>query len=268
MDIILYDGAGNLFRMIDGRGGSPAGDYAGSLAQELCILPDGRKADGLIVLRESQEEGCLFSMHYFNNDGSGGVMCGNGGRCAVAFARDLGIPFPGGVCRFSSNGSRYTGTILQDGEKDKIVKLEMADVHEVRRVREPAGWYADTGCPHFVTFLEREEQLTGLDIGRVAPPLRHHAAFGPGGVNVNFVVPGPDAFGIRSFERGVEGETLACGTGIVAAAIALALESGRTGALHYDFRAVGGQLAVDLTIPTEGTAVATGICLTGPTHRH
>ena len=108
-------------------------------------------------------------------------------------------------------------------------------------------------------------------IGQAALPLRYHPAFSPDGVNVDFVAPGPGYYRIRTYERGVEAETLSCGTGIVASAIALALREGRSGPQRLDFRAVGGRLSVDLTVHPERTGpapVATGIFLTGPTHRH
>jgi diaminopimelate epimerase len=271
MNGIIYDGAGNLFRMTDGRAGLPVSYYTADKVQELCSLPDGRKTDGLIVLTDTDAEGCLFEMHYFNNDGSGGVMCGNGGRCAVSFAMDLGLISPGGHCRFISNGKQYEGTVIMDEGCDKTVRLDMPDVFIARTVPGLPGWLVDTGCPHFVRFLKEGERLEGLDIDNQAKPLRFHEAFAPGGVNVNFVSASDDVCSIRSYERGVEAETLACGTGIVAAAIAIALQNGETGELHYDFKALGGPLSVDLTHPAvhpDGAPVATGIRLTGPTHRH
>ena len=236
MKEIIYDGAGNLFRMIDGRAGLPVSYYTEDSVQELCSLPGGRKTDGLIVLTDTGEEGCLFEMHYFNNDGSGGVMCGNGGRCAVSFAMDLGLGFPGGRCRFVSNGKQYEGMVIQDEGSDKTVRLGMPDVLIARAVPGLQGWFVDTGCPHFVRFLKEGERLEELGINNLAKPLRYHDAFAPGGVNVNFVSAGDNVCSIRSYERGVEAETLACGTGIVAAAIAIALQNGHTGAHHYDFK--------------------------------
>ena len=96
MEEAIYDGAGNLFRMIDGRGsGISPSAFEGELARRLCLLQGGSKADGIILLSGAEAPGCDFSMHYFNNDGTGGMMCGNGGRCAIAFARDCGFALTG-----------------------------------------------------------------------------------------------------------------------------------------------------------------------------
>ena len=275
MNEILYDGAGNLFRMIDGRGsGILPSAYEGEKASRLCLVSDGTKTDGLIVLFEAESDGYDFSMHYFNNDGTGGAMCGNGGRCVVSFARDLGIvpAAEDGRYRFTSAGNSYCGEILQDNGSDKTVKLQMADVRLAGRVDEP-GLPFGNGCPHYVTFLGAAEELENLDIVPAAYPWRHSPLF-PTGANVDFVAAegsAPGSFAIRTFERGVEAETLACGTGIVASSISAALDARLTGTLHFDFRARGGNLSVDLTIPAKRTPdspVATDIYLTGPTRRH
>ena len=273
MEGILYDGAGNLFLMCDARADEAlsAGLRPGEAAAACAGAPV--RVDGLILLLDPSTPDTDFSMHYYNRDGSGGMMCGNGGRCVVSFARDLGIlpASPDGVYRFGAAGSIYTGEILEDSGARKRVKLRLPDVTVAERLSDPKGWFLDTGCPHFVSFLEDASALGQLDIVPAALPLRHHPAF-PEGVNVDFVAPLSDGgFSIRTFERGVEAETLACGTGIVASAISAALEKGLAGAVRLDFKALGGVLSVDLTLPAErssGTPAATGIFLTGPTRRH
>ena len=281
MEEAIYDGAGNLFRMIDGRGsGISPSAFEGELARRLCLLQGGGKADGIILLSGAEAPGCGFSMHYFNNDGTGGMMCGNGGRCAIAFARDRGLaPFsPDGLYRFTSAGGFYCGSILEDGPVDKVIKLKMADVNVIRKIEDAKmtygdGWYVDVGCPHYVTFLGSEEDVEKLDLETAALPWRHSPLF-PKGANVNFVANETNksrSFVIRTFEKGVEAETLSCGTGIVATSIAAALRAGLTGPQHFDIHARGGNLSVDLSIPSArigGTPEATEIFLTGPTHRH
>ncbi|MBQ1751577.1 MAG: diaminopimelate epimerase [Bacteroidales bacterium] len=281
MEEAIYDGAGNLFRMIDGRGsGISPSAFEGELARRLCLLQGGSKADGIILLSGAEAPGCDFSMHYFNNDGTGGMMCGNGGRCAIAFARDRGFApsSPDGMYRFTSAGGFYCGSILEDGPVDKVVRLKMADVYELRRIEENGktygnGWYLDVGCPHYVTFLDSEEEVEKLDIETAALPWRHSPLF-PEGANVNFASLGPRSSGqilIRTFERGVEAETLSCGTGIVATSIAAALKAGLSGKLHFDVHARGGNLSVDFDMPSyrkDGEPAAKDIFLTGPTHRH
>ena len=258
----LYDGAGNLFRMVDGRNGAALPPVPG-----LCLFPGGR-TDGLIVLGVSQNPVCDFSMQYFNADGSGGMMCGNGGRCIVAFARDLGIrpKASDGRYRFDAPDGIHEGMILLDEGADKQIRLTLTPVHNYYRVENPDGWFLHTGCRHFVTFLSSEKALEELDINTAGPELRHHAAFAPEGVNVDFAVLRRDGtMAVRTFEKGVEAETRACGTGIVASSIAAAMLKERSGACHYDVDVPGGHLQADFI--WNGT-VAEGVALTGPTHRH
>ena len=258
----LYDGAGNLFRMMDGRGGAALPSIS-----ELCRL-EGIRTDGAIILTEPRMEGCDFAMQYFNADGTGGMMCGNGGRCIVAFARDLGIrpKAADGRYRFEAPDCIHTGEILSDGPLDKQVRLSLTDVTVFHRVAHPAGWFLNTGCRHFVTFLGSEAELQLLDIATLGPAFRYHAAFAPEGVNVDFVAVRPGgSLAMRTYEKGVEAETRACGTGAVASAIAAAIESGRTGAFHRVVEVPGGRLQADFN--WDGKQ-ATEVVLSGPTHRH
>ena len=258
----LYDGAGNLFRMVDAR-------MAPALPSipELCQYEGGR-TDGAILLTAPASDDCDFGMQYFNADGSGGMMCGNGGRCIVAFARDLGIvpKAADGRYRFEAPDCVHTGEILSDAGPDKAVRLSLTDVTRFHRVAHPAGWFLNTGCRHFVSFLKNEQELKALDINSLGPAFRYHAAFAPEGVNVDFVVARPDGtLAMRTYEKGVEAETLACGTGAVASAIAAAIESGRKATFHFDVDLPGGRLQVDFA--WDGTR-ATQVLLSGPTHRH
>ncbi len=258
----LYDGAGNLFRMVDGRGGIQLPPIP-----ELCLVSGGR-TDGVIVLGMPHSPECDFSMQYFNADGTGGMMCGNGGRCIVAFARDLGIQpkAADGRYRFDAPDGIHEGEILQDAPADKQVRLTLTPVHNYYRVETPNGWFLNTGCRHFVTFLASEEELATLDINRIGPELRYHAAFAPEGVNVDFAVLRPDGtMAVRTYEKGVEAETRACGTGIVASSIAAAIRMGRNGTCHYDVDVPGGHLQADFVW---NGVLAESVALTGPTHRH
>lgn len=258
----LYDGAGNLFRMVDGRKGIQLPPVP-----ELCLFPGGR-TDGLIVLGEPRSQDCDFSMQYFNADGSGDMMCGNGGRCIVAFARDLGIlpKAADGRYRFDAPDGIHEADILHDDAADKQVRLSLTTVRDYRRVEEPKGWFLNTGCRHFVTFLAAESELKAMDINAAGTPLRYHATFAPEGVNVDFAVRRPDGtLAVRTYEKGVEAETRACGTGIVASAIAAAIEAGSKGRNHFDVDVPGGHLQADFN--WNGTC-AESVFLTGPTHRH
>ena len=258
----LYDGAGNLFRMVDGRSGAAIPPI-----ESLCRF-DGGCADGVIVLRAPDSPGADFRMEYFNADGSGGMMCGNGGRCIAAFARELGLD-PGsadGRYRFEASDGLHEAEIVEDGPVDKRIRLSLREVTLFHRVAHPEGWFLDTGCRHFVTFVESEAALSALDLKTIGPSLRYHAAFAPEGVNVDFAVLRSDgSLAMRTYEKGVEAETRACGTGAVATAVAVAIGQHRPGANHFEVDVPGGRLQVDFL--WDGHR-ATKVVLSGATHRH
>ena len=210
MDIRLYSGAGNTFVVLDGR-------------QEL-LHPDVQalckqySTDGLMVLKSA--EGYDFAMEYYNSDGSGGMMCGNGGRCIVAFARDCGIrPSDGSAYHFLAPDGEHLAYLLPDGD----IRLKMIDVRDFHPSVD-GGWFLDTGTRHYVKFVPDTEVL---DIESLGAHYRHLSEFAPIGVNANFVQAlEPSLIPVRTFEKGVEAETLACGTGITASALACCLAEG------------------------------------------
>ena len=163
-----------------------------------------------------------FSMEFFNPDGTGGMMCGNGGRCIVAFADSLGIrPASGSLYRFLAPDGPHVAEILSRDCGRLTVRLKMIDVKEFYPVLD--GWFVNTGTRHFVKFVPDAD---AVDVDTEGRRLRWDDAFAPIGANVNFVSVDPDgALRVRTFEKGVEGETLACGTGITASAIAAYLDS-------------------------------------------
>ena len=214
-----YSGAGNDFVVLDGRTEDVSAFRTPERIAALCAQ---HGTDGLMILTEGGE-GLDFRMEYYNSDGSGGMMCGNGGRCIVAFADALGIaPGDGRVYRFAAADGLHTGEILSREGGRKTVRLRMIDVREFRPALD--GWFLDTGTRHFVRFVPDAEAVDVEKEGRAA---RWDPLFAPVGANANFVSVDPDGtLRVRTFEKGVEGETLACGTGITAAAIAAALEYG------------------------------------------
>ncbi len=242
----LYDGAGNLFRMVDGRRGDPLPQVPG-----LCLFPGGR-TDGLIVLGAPRTPACDFSMQYFNADGSSGMMCGNGGRCIVAFAADLGLT----DFRFLAADGPHEAEVLEAKGSVKTVRLAMKDVTVVDRLGKNE-FFLDTGTRHFVRFVDNPD---ALDLPSVAPPIRYDARFAPVGTNVNFVRWDGNVLHVRTWEKGVEGETLACGTGIVASALAAYLQEGLS-CREIPVRARGGSLRVAFR-PEEG--YFRSVFLTGP----
>lgn len=244
-----YHGTGNDFLMIDGRA-LDGSIFSSTLISRLCHRRFGIGADGLIIL-----EGGLnsdFTMRYFNADGKEGSMCGNGGRCITAFARDLGIT--GTHATFEGIDGLHRASILPHGD----IRLKLGDVAGIKKLED--GYLLDTGSPHFVSFVT---ELELMDVEQAGARIRHESRFGKGGVNVNFVERGqaPDEIMVRTFERGVEGETWSCGTGVTAAAITTCFESG-TDKSSYQVHTRGGKLEV--TFKVQGEGGFTDIYLTGP----
>ena len=199
-----YHGAGNDFVMIDGR--TEPFDATPERVAALCRRRTGIGADGLMILESDPAE--EFRMRYFNADGGEATMCGNGGRCIALFAHHLGI---GGMRkRFIGVDGPHTAELLRVEGPEGEIRLGMIDVRRVEV--HPEYLFLDTGSPHYVEFVE---SVRGVDVAGRGAAIRHSAAFAArGGTNVNFVEIVSDGhIRIRTFERGVEAETLACGTG-------------------------------------------------------
>ncbi|NTW69782.1 MAG: diaminopimelate epimerase [Chlorobiaceae bacterium] len=206
-------GAGNDFIVIDNRSLSIA--LSTIQIRDLCTRRTGIGADGLILIEPSADYD--FSMKYFNSDGMLGSMCGNGGRCAVYFAHTIGVPFSSGnSCSFDANGNRYDAVVTGP----ETVRLRMLAPESFRTGIELEGLTChsvNTGSPHIIIYTSNLENASVTGTGRI---IRHRTDEFPGGTNVNFIeITSPDSLSIRTFERGVEDETLACGTGAVAAAL-------------------------------------------------
>lgn len=236
-----YHGAGNDFIILDGR----FRDYQQLIPQlhatieGLCHRHTGIGADGLMILERDPLHD--FRMLYFNSDGYEGTMCGNGGRCLVAFARHLGMIDQ--QTRFMASDGVHDASIIGRQHHEMVVALGMKDIHEIRQVGE--HWFLDTGSPHLICFTDQLETLDVITEGR---RFRHSEPFMPEGTNVNFVQIAGQQLLIRTYERGVENETLACGTGITAAAIA-AHHAGLLPLLpSYAVKARGGDLQVSFKL--------------------
>ena len=208
--IYHFSGAGNDFVVIDGREGDVSAFREVPRIEALC---QEYKTDGLMILGSGDAE---VDFTFYNPDGSGGMMCGNGGRCIVAFADYLGIkPASGGVFLFMAPDGLHTGEILERPEDGLwTVRIKMIDVQGITPML--GGYFLNTGTRHFVKFVEDVEQV---DVDAEGKALRWNEAFAPIGTNVNFVHVAPDGLHVRTFEKGVEGETLACGTGLTASAL-------------------------------------------------
>lgn len=255
-----FSGAGNDFVVCDGRAADVSALREVAEIQRLCAE---FSTDGLMIL--GKPEGYDFGMEFYNPDGSGGMMCGNGGRCIVAFASYLGLKpaSEDGTWRFlAPDGEHLASILFQDGHK-WTVRLKMIDVHGITKTK--GGYFLNTGTRHFVKFTA---DVDSLDMERDAKPLRWDPLFQPEGTNVNFVQDTGDVLGIRTFEKGVEGETLACGTGITAAAIAAwkggIKPSARTEGVLYRLRCRRGDLLQVEFVPGPEEDSFTGVYLTGP----
>ena len=213
-------GAGNDFILADNRRGDFPAD-AGTI-RRLCHRRFAIGADGLLLLEAA--EGADFSMRYFNADGGEAEMCGNGARCIARFAHRIGAA--GRRMTFRSRSGLHRAEV--HGEKVRVVLTEPSEIRPGLTLqvgeRTIHGMHINTGVPHFVTFVE---DLGAVPLESLGPALRHHEALRPAGANVDFVrIEGPQRIAVRTYERGVEAETLACGTGVTASAIAAHLARG------------------------------------------
>lgn len=223
-----YQGTGNDFVLIDNRDGFfPKKDTA--LIAKICHRRFGVGADGLILLEKHSSED--FEMVYYNSDGNLSSMCGNGGRCISHFAKFLGI--------ISENTSfEATDGLHLASVKDDWVALKMADVTMIDVSRDHV--FLNTGSPHHITMVSSLQDYDVVNEGRKI----RNTIYGKKGSNVNFVEQKDDSlFSVRTYERGVEEETLSCGTGVTAVAIAM-YETGRTKKSNITLNTPGGQLQV------------------------
>lgn len=203
-----YEGAGNDFVMIDNRTQGFIPEQA--LVNRLCRRNYGIGADGLILLENDDLND--FTMRYFNADGAEGSLCGNGGRCIVLFAYHLGITDK--VSVFSATDGIHRAEILSQQGHQAEVKLKMSDVYQMDQI--DGINRLDTGSPHLVI---NNSDIDHLDVNKIGRKYRYDKRYSSDGVNVNFMkITGRQIF-LRTYERGVENETLACGTGAVAAAL-------------------------------------------------
>lgn len=259
MQFHKYQGTGNDFIILDDRAQQFDETDQPRIAA-LCHRRFGIGADGLMLLRE--RAGYDFEMVYFNADGRPSSMCGNGGRCLVAFAKRLGI------IQAKASFLAVDGLHEARVEADGTVRLRMIDVAPAQ----PAGVgepdvFLHTGSPHHVHFLDPEEHpaLAEFDVYGQGRDIRHDQAYDPAGTNVNFVqVPADPAqpWPVRTYERGVENETLSCGTGVTAVALAAA---GRGATSPVTLSTPGGQLEVAFERRAGGGFA--NVWLSGPAER-
>lgn len=240
-----YQGTGNDFIIIDNRKGTfnPGNS---TLIKRLCDRRFGIGADGLILI--DKHDSLDFEMIYFNADGFRGTMCGNGGRCTAAFALKHGIA--GTAQRFMASDGIHEARAEND-----IIRLSMSNVKNISKIA--GNYFINTGSPHYVVFTGDADNTDVFSEGR---NIRWSDDFKPGGTNVNFVEIRENGIYVRTFERGVEDETLSCGTGVTASAIASVL-SGHFVSAPINVKTRGGDLMVEFEAKPN---IITDIRLCGP----
>jgi len=246
-------GTGNDFIIIDNRP-HYIQKYTDNqqLIYRLCHRHLGIGADGLILL--NTKVGYHFEMVYFNADGYVGSMCGNGGRCAVAAANFLSITHSKAL--FWANGKEYQASVLMKKNNETLVRLKMNDVETFDK--QNAYIFLDTGSPHHVEFVENTENFNVVEEGR---KIRYSTLYGEKGSNVDFVEFKPDHLFVRTYERGVEDETLSCGTGVVAAALSAFINGHYGKTTEFNIKTLGGDLKVSFMFKNK---VFSNIFLEGP----
>ncbi|MGA9406997.1 MAG: diaminopimelate epimerase [Bacteroidota bacterium] len=270
IDFTKMSGAGNDFVVLDNR--KVMISNQSEFARLICDRRKGIGADGLLLLEESNRAD--FMMKYFNSDGSYGGMCGNGGRCISRFARDKGI-VSGQEIKFEALDYIYKASILTAG-----VALTMKEPTDFRLNQKIEIFktsihfhFVNSGSPHCVIFFDENDALGSsfedFGIEKIGREIRNHQFFYPDGTNINFVKENQSsAYSIRTYERGVEAETLACGTGSVAVAlianrikgspspITIHVRSGES--LNVDFHKIGDTLYDNVSLSGSANVVFTG----------
>lgn len=246
IEFFKYQGTGNDFIMLDNR----AGKYDFLTAehiQKLCDRRFGIGADGLICI--NQHATYAFEVDYSNSDGSKS-FCGNGARCSVAFAQELGID-----CK-EVEFLAIDGSHLAKMESD-WVSVQMQPVQTITQA--DADYILNTGSPHYVRFCSLDALNSVVSVGK---SIRYNDTFRTDGINVNLVTESGNTLHVATYERGVEDETLSCGTGVTAAALAMAYKNKKIGNQHVEIESKGGKLSVSFQV--ESSNSFSNIWLSGP----
>ncbi len=256
------NGAGNDFIVVDNRDLSLSSALDSDTIAALCDRHRGIGADGLLAVEPAQK-GADFRFRYYNADGGEAEMCGNGARCFGRFTAHLGE-----IVLKKVTFETIAGTLGAEmiGDDVRIAMSEPKDLKldadaKVPGLEAPIH-FANTGVPHAVVFLPSAEALDEFDVFTHGSAIRQHRAFSPAGTNANFAaVLAPDHISIRTFERGVEDETLACGTGMVAAALVHHLLTGAPSPIKVD---VEGGDTLEIGFEKTGESDFKNVTLSGP----
>jgi diaminopimelate epimerase len=238
-----YQGTGNDFILLDET--LVTNDLSQEQVAHLCHRHFGIGADGLIQLRK--KTGFDFEMVYYNSDGNASSMCGNGGRCISQFAKDLG--FVSGNTEFLASDGTHTAKFVNGAIELKMIDTAMPEKFQ-------NDFILNTGSPHYLQFVEKVKNVNVVESGA---KIRYNNTFNAIGINVNFIeIIGDNTIFVRTYERGVEDETLSCGTGVTAAALTFASIQGKA-VKEVSVQTLGGQLNVKFQ-STENGFKAVWLC--------
>ncbi len=267
IEFYKYHGTGNDFILTDHRqGGLPATPrMLKDMIAKLCHRRYGIGADGFMLLENTPKDltGASFLMRYFNSDGNEASMCGNGGRCISAFAARVGATKSDSF-RFLAVDGTHEAMIVSAANNMNVIRLSLGNSQWPKRLA-PTDYLVNTGSPHLVLFRENVRSLNVDVLGR---EIRNNAIWKEEGININFVQQEDNGkLFVRTYERGVEGETLSCGTGVTAASLASWVHQGLSGKSgRFRLETMGGLLEVSFWPPQDSSGVFTNIELTGPVH--
>ncbi len=232
IEFYKYEGTGNDFIIIDNM------ELKFTLYQKsiskLCNRRFGIGADGLILLQN--KKGYDFEMIYFNSDGNEGSMCGNGGRCITALANHLGIIK--NKTKFSAIDGEHQSIVISENNNISTISLKIQDINKIEVYYD--FYFINTDSPHYVKFVNN---INNFDVYNKGKKIRYDKKFVPTGTNVDFVEIIENAIFVRTYERGVENETLSCGTGVTASALATAIKTDSNNDF-YNIQTKGGNLKV------------------------
>lgn len=248
IEFLKYQGAGNDFILIDNRDNA-LNHKQPELIKRLCDRRFGIGADGLMLLQN--QAGFDFEMVYYNADGQPSSMCGNGGRCIVAFAKHLNV-IDSETTFLAVDGAHYA----KISDNGSWVSLQMINVNQI--TLDGNAFVLNTGSPHYVVKASNLATKNVFEDGR---NIRYSETYAKEGININFVEDLNEGYFVRTYERGVEDETFACGTGATAVALAMAKNEGKTGDITTPIKVLGGNL--NIRFHYDGNSF-TNIFLEGP----
>lgn len=235
IEFYKFEGSGNDFIIIDNR--KLQINLSNAQIQKLCDRKFGIGADGLLIYSESREFD--FNMTYFNADGYEGSMCGNGGRCMIAFSYFLGNI---NKQKFDAADGYHEGNVIESISVNQwLVDLKMTNISDYKQINN--SFEINTGSPHFINFVEK---VNNIDVFTEGKKIRNNSTYAENGINVNFVEQNNNNLFVRTYERGVENETLSCGTGVTASALAFAIKKNLNEG-NVKIQTLGGHLEVRFT---------------------